>query len=153
MRRKEREILDKGIIEDILNKEYLCRIGLVDAGRPYVVPMVYGYKDHALWMHSAKTGRKAELIKANKEVCFEIESQLKLLPGELACNWSIRFRSIIGYGEASFVESLEDKERGLQAIMKNCTGREDFTFPKDSLIGLGIIKVEIVSLTGKQANF
>lgn len=52
MRRKQFEIKDKRIIEEILSKSEVCRIALVDGDRPYIVPLNYGYKDHAIYFHS-----------------------------------------------------------------------------------------------------
>jgi hypothetical protein len=47
MRRKQQEITDKGIIEEILSKSEVCRIAMMDGDKPYMVPLNYGYKDNA----------------------------------------------------------------------------------------------------------
>ena len=56
MRRKEKEIKDTAEIEEILSKAFVCRLGLCDNGRPYVVPLCFGYEDNALYIHCAKEG-------------------------------------------------------------------------------------------------
>ncbi len=58
MRRKEKEIADKSEIESIIRKSLVCRLGIVDAGLPYIVPLCFGYDNGALFFHSAKEGRK-----------------------------------------------------------------------------------------------
>ena len=60
MRRQEREITDKEMILDILNRSQIVHLGLVDEGEPYVVPMNYGYvmdDKLTLYLHSASICR------------------------------------------------------------------------------------------------
>ena len=73
MRRNEREITDPKIIEEIIHQATICRIALYDADYPYIVPLNYGYESGALYFHSAKEGKKIDLIRKNSRVCFEIE--------------------------------------------------------------------------------
>ena len=58
LRRKEKEIIDKSEIESIIRKSLVCRLGIVDEGLPYIVPLCFGYDKGALFFHSAKEGRK-----------------------------------------------------------------------------------------------
>jgi nitroimidazol reductase NimA-like FMN-containing flavoprotein (pyridoxamine 5'-phosphate oxidase superfamily) len=53
MRRAGKEITDRAGIDGILRDARVCRIGLPDEGRPYVVPVCFGYRDGALYFHSA----------------------------------------------------------------------------------------------------
>ena len=63
MRRKEREIKDKKDIERILKDSRVLRLAMVDKDKPYLVPMNFGYRDGALYLHSALEGRKIDLLK------------------------------------------------------------------------------------------
>ncbi|MBU3917342.1 pyridoxamine 5'-phosphate oxidase family protein, partial [bacterium] len=71
MRRKEKEITDKAIIDSIINDSKVCRLGLSDDNRPYVVPLCFGYENDTLYFHSAHKGMKLDILKKNKQVCFE----------------------------------------------------------------------------------
>jgi len=64
MRRTDKEILDQELLEKILKEELVCRIALNDQGNPYLVPMIFGYQDHYLFLHSAKEGRKIDILKS-----------------------------------------------------------------------------------------
>ena len=68
MRRKDRQITDKDIINEILLKSDIARIALFDNEYPYIIPMNYGYKDNALYFHCAPEGKKLDLIKRNNNV-------------------------------------------------------------------------------------
>ncbi len=58
MRRKDKEITDPKIISEILDLSEICRLGMVDDGRAYIVPVNYAHKDGAIYIHSAMHGKK-----------------------------------------------------------------------------------------------
>lgn len=64
MRRKDKEINDEKKIEQILKKSAICRIALCDQGRPYLVPMNFGYKKNCLYPQSASEGRKIGILRS-----------------------------------------------------------------------------------------
>ena len=66
------------------------------------------------------------------------------------CN--MRYRSVIGFGNASFVEAQEDKRNSLDLIMKHYH-QEPFAYPEDTLKRTAIIKVEIEEMTGKAYGY
>ncbi len=72
MRRSDREITDEKKIAEILDTAKILHLGMVDGGRPYVLPLHYGYEfaDGALvfYMHGAKEGRKLEVLRTNPAV-------------------------------------------------------------------------------------
>jgi nitroimidazol reductase NimA-like FMN-containing flavoprotein (pyridoxamine 5'-phosphate oxidase superfamily) len=57
LRRTDKEITDKSEIESIIRKSLVCRLGLTDNARPYIVPLCFGYTDNRLYFHSATEGR------------------------------------------------------------------------------------------------
>jgi len=57
MRRREKQITDTKQMEQILAQAQVCRLAMVDKGHPYVVPLNFGYRDGALYFHSALEGR------------------------------------------------------------------------------------------------
>lgn len=151
MRRKDQEITDKSEIDAIINDSTVCRIGLSDGGQPYIVPMCFGYDGKDLYVHSAKAGMKIDILKKNDRVCFEFDSYGKLEESDKACNWGIEYKSVIGFGRASFVEDDESKTKALDTIMGQYTDRH-FEFPPPMLKAVAVIKVEIESVTGKKSN-
>ena len=149
MRRKDREITDISVMESIIRGSSVCRIGLCDEGRPYVVPMNFGYRDGKVYMHSALEGRKLDTIRKNPEVCLEFETDLEMVRAEEACSFSMKYKSVIAWGKASIQEEVEDKTYGLNVIMEHYAGRE-FEFPVQALTRIVVIRVDIEEMTGKQ---
>ncbi|MCA1785700.1 MAG: pyridoxamine 5'-phosphate oxidase family protein, partial [Desulfobacteraceae bacterium] len=115
----------------------------------YMVPMNFGYRDRALYFHSAKQGRKIDVIQANPQVCFEVDEVVKINKAALACDWGISFKSVIGTGTAHMLTTLEEKKEGLDIIMAQYSGRS-FDYPLEMLEKTAVIKVTIHEMTGKQ---
>ena len=57
MRRIDREITDIKDIEGILDRGFVCHLGLVDGERAYIVPMNYAYEKMAIYLHCAGDGK------------------------------------------------------------------------------------------------
>jgi nitroimidazol reductase NimA-like FMN-containing flavoprotein (pyridoxamine 5'-phosphate oxidase superfamily) len=71
---------------------------------------------------------------------------------EAACDWGVKFQSVIGFGKASFVEDSDEKRKALDIIMAQYSDKQ-FEFPENMLKATAVIKVEIGSMTGKQSGF
>ena len=151
MRRKEKEITDKNEIESIIRKSMVCRLGLADDGAPYVVPLCFGYDNGALFFHSAKEGRKIEILTKNNQVCFEFDIDPEVKSGKTACAWGMKYRSVIGFGKAVFIEDPEERRKALDVIMRQYADG-DFEYSEKSFEKALVIKVEIESMTGKKSD-
>ncbi|MBT3177775.1 MAG: pyridoxamine 5'-phosphate oxidase family protein [Desulfobacula sp.] len=150
MRRKEKEITITKEIEKILKESKVCRLAMVDEDKPYIVPMNFGYSNGYLFFHSAKQGRKIDLMKKNPNICFEVDELIKLKKASLPCDWGIDFKSVIGSGKAQFLEDLKEKIQALNMIMSQYSDRK-FEYPDEMLEKTAVIKVVIDEMTGKQS--
>src|ERR1035437_1270829 len=150
MRRKEREITDVTIIEDIIGKAIICRLGLSLHDKPYIVPLNFGYKNNELHFHCAKRGLKTDILEKNNNVCFEIETDTELIKGEHACiDWTMKYKSVIGFGKAFLIEDNAEKIKSLNIIMEHYTGKPQTVFTEKNVRSVSVIKVVIESMTGK----
>ena len=152
MRRKEKEITDIKEIEEIIKKADCCRIGLVDNDEPYIVPVNFGYERNALYFHGALEGRKVELIRKNNRVCFEIDTDIEVVKSESPCDWTMKYRSVIGVGRAHILEDDEEKLHGLRLIRRHYT-EGDLSIPKSKLDSVLVVRIDITSLTGKKSKY
>lgn len=153
MRLKEREITDRRAIEEIIKRAKFCRLGLCDMGQPYIVPLNFGYQDGRFFFHSAKEGRKLEVLAANERVCVEIDLDIKPLPSDKPCDWGFAYKSVIAFGRARFISDPEEKIAGLKAILAQQTGKtEGFEIAEKDAARVMVFRVEVESLTGKKAE-
>ena len=128
MRRRDREITDINAILDFVSECRVCRLAMADGGVPYIVPLNYGYEyaDGALtfYFHSAKEGRKLEILKKRPRACIELDGRGALVEAESPCSYGYTFASVIGTGDVEFIEATEEKLYALNRIMKQQTGAE-----------------------------
>ena len=154
MRRKDRAVTDPAKIRTVLAECQVCRLGLRDGDRVYVVPLNFGLAEREgkqfLYFHGAKEGRKADLIRSTGYACFELDTGYRLQGGEQACDYTAAFRSIIGEGTVAEVTDPAEKETGLSAVMRQCTGQDRWTYDPAMLDAVGIFRLEVESLTCKE---
>lgn len=154
MRRSDREVSDNKKIDQIINKCHCCRLGFYDQGKVYIVPLSFGYiknKDKRIfYFHSAKEGRKIDLIKKTPVVGFEMDTNYKLQTGKTACQYTATYQSLIGNGKLSFVEEILEKKAGLQAIMFQNTNKDNWEFSDQMLITTCVFKLVITEISGKE---
>ncbi len=151
MRRKEKEITDSSEIESVIQKARICRVGMVDGDRPYVVPMCFGYETGTIYLHSAQAGRKITVFKKNANVCVEFDTDQVLVENEKACRFGMRYASVLAFGKIRFVKDPDSKRHALDLIIGHY--REgSFDYPDDSLAQTAVLEVDVETLTGKRSR-
>ncbi|MBW2049106.1 MAG: pyridoxamine 5'-phosphate oxidase family protein [Deltaproteobacteria bacterium] len=150
MRRKEKEIMDRGEIESIIGKAVVCRLAFSVDNKPYVVPLNFGYRDECFYFHTARKGKKIDMIKTNNRVCFELDVDHQVVMAKDPCDWNMRYRSVIGYGRAFLLEGIEEKRRALDIIVEHYSG-EVKEYKEGLVEHLAVIKVQVESMTGKKS--
>lgn len=150
MRRSDREITDSSEMDSIIRACSVCHLGLADGDQPYVVPLSFGYDGQAVYFHSAKLGRKIEILRHNPRVCVQFAVNDGLVPGPEACDYTVAFRSVTGFGTAAVIEDPDAKRAGLAALMAQYA-EGAFTFPEAMVQRTAVIRVDLEKLTGKQS--
>ncbi|MBW2209095.1 MAG: pyridoxamine 5'-phosphate oxidase family protein [Deltaproteobacteria bacterium] len=151
MRKKEKAVTEQSAIESIIHHSLVCRLGLTDGDIPYVIPLNFGYRENALYFHTGHKGKKIEILKENKKVCFEFDINHEVTTAENPCRWGMKYQSVVGYGKASFIDDLKSKERALNIIMAHYGGNPS-EYPETNLERTLIIRVDIESMTGRQST-
>ena len=153
MRRNDREITDKALIEHFIAKEQIIRIAFYDNGDLYIVPLNYGFiyenDKYVFYFHGAKAGRKYELSKSAPQVGFEIDGAYELLEADVACDYSAKFQSVIGTGRLSIVEDYEEKIKGLNVLMNHISGKTEWSYSKEMLDAVAVFRLEVEKLSCK----
>jgi nitroimidazol reductase NimA-like FMN-containing flavoprotein (pyridoxamine 5'-phosphate oxidase superfamily) len=113
-------VLPETEIEELLRTALVGRIACcahsVDGGdgRPYVVPLAYGYDESAVYAHSGP-GRKIRLMRAQPLVSFEVDR------AEAPDRW----RSVIAEGVYEELSDPSDRQRALAIIYPESTPELD----------------------------
>jgi len=146
-------INDPQQIEAILSTARFLRLALSDAETPYIVPMSFGYKENTIYLHSSRKGEKIEILKKNPRVCFEAAAETELITADDPCNYNVRYRSVIGHGQAKFLEDYNEKVEGLTVLSEHYGKEGPFEFDDWKVNRLCVLKIEIEKMTGKESGF
>ena len=97
-------------IEELLRTAIVGRIaccghGAVGDGRPYLVPLAYGYDGNAIYAHSGP-GRKLDLMRTEPRVTFEVDE----------AQASDRWRSVIAEGTFEEIDDPLQRTAALTVI-------------------------------------
>lgn len=151
MRRKEKEVCNLEVMESLLRSAQVLRLGLCDGGEPYVVPVLFGYEAGSIFIHSAREGRKMDILRKGGLVCFEVEEVGEIAQKGMPCKWTLDYASVIGWGEVRIVTQQDEVRRGLDAIMRHYGGKELYEYSESSLSKMLLIRIDIVKMTCKRS--
>ena len=157
MRRKDREVKDFDEIISIFKKCRVLHLALVSNGKPYSVPVNFGYdvreedgkKRLSVYFHGAGEGKKIDALKENPEVSFCAESFAETEgTTEDACSWTCYYESVIGFGKAEILTDSSERTKGLDAIMlhngyKIPAGVKFIAYSAMHLARTAVVKIEV----------
>ncbi|NTV84633.1 MAG: pyridoxamine 5'-phosphate oxidase family protein [Bacteroidales bacterium] len=148
---KNRPIISKAENEAVIRKCQTCNLAMVDPeGKPYVIPMNFGFDGDYVYFHGSATGKKVDVLKNNPEVCisFSTDHELRYVNEEVACSWSMRYRSVLVYGKAEFVDDPEEKIKILNCVMAHYTERP-FEYNAPAIREVMVFKVKAERIDGR----
>lgn len=146
-------IQDKQQIEEILSKARYLRLALSESDTPYIVPMAFGYKDNKIYLHCSRTGKKIDILERNPRVAFEADIDTEIVATDDICKYDVRYKSVVGNGQARFIEDYNEKVEGLTVMSEHYGKKGPFEFEEWKVNGLCVIEIEIEEMTGKQHGF
>ncbi len=144
-------------IRDFLRRSRIAHIASLWDDQPFVTPSTYFYDEagHRLIFHSNLTGRLRADIERHPRVCVEVSELGKLLPSNIALEFSLQYRSVLVFGTAHILEDPHEQRRALhELIAKYFGGMErgmDYRPATDQeLKRTSVYEVEIESWSGKE---
>ena len=151
MRRQDRLIESRADIDAIIAGSEVLRVALSNDNEPYLVPLSFGYDGEAIYVHTAKKGKKIDYFRANPRVCFEFERNVRYVrDGADACSSTFSFESVIGHGEISELVDVKAKEYALNQITLHY-GETPSGFPADAVKKVRAWKISVESVAGKRS--
>jgi uncharacterized protein len=155
MRRKDRQVNEEKEMEKIISRGRVCHLALSDLnGQPYALALNFSYKPGSaptLCFHCARQGRKLDLIRANPKAAFMIDRELGLITVSMACDWGMKYESIMGTGNMTIVSDPEERKQGLDLIMAHY-GNSSPAYTPQSLKDTLVLKLTIKEMTGKRTG-
>ena len=143
-------------------RELLCRGQIAHIAsrwddQPFVTPSTFFYDEagNRVIFHSNITGRIRANIERNPRVCVEISEMGKVLPSNVALEFSLQYRSVIVFGTASLIEDVEEKRKVLHQLIAKYFGKmelgKDYRPATDKeLKRTSVYQIKIESWSGKE---
>ena len=119
VRRRDRAVTDEDWIRDLLRRAPVGTLGTVAGGQPFlnVNLFVYIEEDHAIYVHTARTGRTRSNVESEDRVCFAVHELGRLLPADTALEMSAEYSGVMVFGRAAIVDDDSVAHRALQALL------------------------------------
>jgi nitroimidazol reductase NimA-like FMN-containing flavoprotein (pyridoxamine 5'-phosphate oxidase superfamily) len=152
MRRKDREIIERVVLEEILREHDVGRLATCVDNKPYIVPVNYAYSNGKIFFHSYKDGKKIQNIRLNPFVCFEVDSG-DILEAENPCKISYRYKSVIVMGKARIIKKPEQKLDRFRLIIDKYSPGKGKKLDLEALKkvrDLLVVEIDIAEMTGKR---
>jgi len=122
----ERGRYDAETIHGILDQSFLCHVGFVVDGQPYVIPTGFGRVDDVVYIHGSAASRMLRSISGGIPVCVTVTLLDGLVLARSVFHHSMNYRSVVILGSARLVEDDGEKMRALHAISEQIVrGRWD----------------------------
>ena len=145
MLRKDREISDPSFFKEAFAHCGVITLSFNDGEFPYAVPLCFVEYEGALYMHCALEGYKLDCLARDPHVRFSLFENLGV-DRKLA---TMRYYSVSGTGIAELLTDAEEKRGALAALAAKYESECTLPVPDKMLAATGVIKVNILSVTGK----
>ena len=110
---------DRETINSILDEGFICHVGFVVEGQPYVIPTGYARVDDHLYIHGSSASRMLRNLSKGVEVCVTVTLIDGLVLARSAFHHSINYRSVVILGRARLVDEAVEKNRALEALTEH----------------------------------
>ena len=107
---------DRETVFSILDEGFVCHVGFVVDGQPFVIPTNYARVDETLYLHGSSASRMLRTISDGVQVCVTVTLVDGLVLARAAFHHSVNYRSVVMLGRAALVERAEEKMRALEAF-------------------------------------
>ena len=152
VREPERGVYDREAAYRILDEGFICHVGFLVDGQPFVIPTSYGRKDSTLYIHGSAASRMLRQMKEGVAVCVTVTLLDGLVLARSVFNHSMNYRSVVILGKATLVDVAEEKLTALRVLSEHILpGRwDDARQPNErELKATSVLRVPIEEFSAK----
>ncbi len=119
VRRPNRGVYDRALINAILDEAMICHVGFATDGQPFVLPTIHARIDERLYLHGAVASRMVRMLATGIPVCVTATLLDGLVLARSAFHHSMNYRSVVVLGVATLVREEAEKRRALDALVEH----------------------------------
>jgi uncharacterized protein len=119
IREPERGVYDREMAYAILDEGFICHVGFVADGQPFVIPTSYGRKEDKLYIHGSAASRMLRRLDEGIPVCVTVTLLDGLVLARSVFNHSMNYRSVVVLGTAVKVDDPQRKIEALRVLSEH----------------------------------
>jgi len=119
VREAERGVYDRATVYEILDAGFLCHVGFVVDGQPFVIPTSYGRAGDQLYIHGSAASRMLRQLDQGVPLCLTVTLVDGLVLARSVFNHSMNYRSVVVLGTAVAVTDPEEKLGALRRLAEH----------------------------------
>ena len=119
VREADRAVYDREVAYRILDEGFLCHVGFVSDGQPFVIPTSYGRTGDSLYIHGSAASRMLRNLKDGVPVCVTVTLLDGLVLARSIFNHSMNYRSVVVLGKATLVDDPDEKLEALRLLSEH----------------------------------
>ena len=112
----KRGVYDKAQVHAILDEGFICHVGFVVDGQPYVIPTAYARSGEQIYIHGSSASRMLRAGAQEIDLCLTVTLVDGLVLARSAFHTSINYRSVVVLGKARLVTDVIEKWQALQSF-------------------------------------
>ena len=116
LREPHRGAYDRETVYKILDEGFVCHVGFTVDGQPYVIPTMYARVGDAIYFHGSAASRMLRGASEGIPMCITVTLVDGLVLARSVFNHSMNYRSVVALGNATPVDSPEEKIAALHAF-------------------------------------
>jgi nitroimidazol reductase NimA-like FMN-containing flavoprotein (pyridoxamine 5'-phosphate oxidase superfamily) len=151
-RKPDRGTYDRQLIYSILDQAFVCSVGFVVDGQPFVVPTNYVRVGDKLFLHGSTASRLMRTLASGAPFCLSVTLLDGIVFSPTATGHSVNYRSVVVMGKAEVVEGSEAKLAAMRDFVEYVIrGRWDTVRPpsEQELKGTMVLAVPLVEASAK----
>jgi len=119
VREPQRAVYDREVIHQILDEGFICHVGFVVDGQPFVIPTSYGRVGDNLYIHGSAASRMLKQLQTEVPVCITVTLLDGLVLARSIFNHSMNYRSVVVFGTAAIIDDPAEKITALHALSEH----------------------------------
>lgn len=148
----KRGVFDRAAVYSILDEGFVCHVGFVADGQPFVIPTGYARVGDQIYLHGSAASRMVRSLAAGLDVCATVTLVDGLVLARSAFHHSMNYRSVMILGRAHLVTDPAEKTEALRAFTNHIVpDRWDTLRPVTSqeLLGTSVLALPIEEASAK----
>ena len=119
VREADRAVYDRAAAYKILDEGFICHVGFVADGQPFVIPTGYGRVGDNLYIHGSAASRMLRNLEQGVAVCVTVTLLDGLVLARSIFNHSMNYRSVVVLGTAVAVQDPAEKLEALRRLSEH----------------------------------